>query len=64
MVRRIEGERRNVIRVDRVTNEAARSMCVQADHEEEGKVVSVPERFKTLVADFVVRGCIHQEHDE
>lgn len=64
MIRGIKRECWYVIRVDRVTDEAAGGMCVKPDHEEEGEVVSIPERFETLLADFVVCGGIHQEHDK
>lgn len=39
-------------------------MGVEADHEEERKVMGVPESFKALLTDFVVSGSIHQHHEE
>jgi hypothetical protein len=37
---------------------------VYANHEEEGKMMGVPECFEALLTDFVLSGGIHQEHDE
>ena len=62
--RRVEGEGRNVVRVGGVADEASGGMGVKTDHEEERKVVRVPESLKTLVANLVVRGGVHQEDDE
>lgn len=39
-------------------------MGVDANHEEEREVVSVPENFETLLANLVVCGSIHQDHDQ
>ena len=39
-------------------------MGVESKHEEECEVVSIPESLKTLLADFVVGGRVHDEHDE
>jgi hypothetical protein len=39
-------------------------VSVNADHEEEGQVVCVPEGFETLLADLVVCGCVHEHHDQ
>ena len=64
VLRRIEGERGDVVGIRRVTDEASGGMGVETDHEEEREVVSVPEGFETLVADFVVRRGIHKDHDE
>ena len=47
-----------------VTHEAAGGVGVDAEHEEEGEVVGVPERFKTLVTDLLMRRRVHQNHDE
>lgn len=47
-----------------VTDEASSGVAVEADHEEEGKVVGVPEGLEALVADLVVRRGIHEDHDE
>ena len=64
VLRGIEGESRNVIRVGRITNEAAGRVSVQTYHEKEREVVCVPEGLETLIADLVVGGCIHQDHEE
>lgn len=39
-------------------------MGVQADHEEKREMMCVPERLEALLAHFVVRGCVHDDHDE
>jgi hypothetical protein len=62
--RRVEGECRDVIRIDTVTHETAGGMGVQADHKEESQVVSIPECLETLITNFVVGGRIHKKHDE
>ena len=61
---RVEGEGRDEVWVDGVTNEAAGGVGVETDHEEEGEVVSVPERFEALVTDLLVCGRVHEHHDE
>lgn len=60
----IEREGRDVIRFGEITNEAAGSMGVKANHEEESQVVGVPERFKALGANLLMRRRVHQNHDE
>jgi len=64
MIRGVKWKTRDVIRVNRVSNKAASSVRVNANHEKECEVVGVPKRFKALLADFVLSGGIHQEHDE
>ena len=39
-------------------------MRVQADHEKERKVMGVPERFETLMANLVMCGRVHEQHDQ
>jgi hypothetical protein len=39
-------------------------MCVQADHEEESQVMGVPECFKALMANLVMRGRVHEQHNQ
>ena len=60
----VEGEFLLEGRVGGVTHEAADGMGVQADHEEESEVVGVPEGLEALVADLLVRGGVHEHHDE
>ena len=64
VVSRVEGESRDVIGIDCVSDETASGVGVESDHEEECEVVGVPESLKTLVADLVVGGRVHDEHDE
>ena len=64
VLRRVERERGDVVGARRVADEASSGMGVETNHEEEREVVSVPESFETLVADFVVRRGIHEDHDE
>ena len=62
--RGVEGERGDVVGVSRVTDEASGGMGVETDHEEERKVVRVPEGLEALVADLVVCGGVHEKHDQ
>ncbi len=61
---RIERETRDVVGISGVTDEASGGMTIKTDHEEERKVVSVPEGLKALVTNLVVCGGVHQDHDE
>ena len=61
--RRVEGEGRNVVRVGGVADEASGGMGVKTDHEEESKVMGIPERLEKLVANLVVGSGIHEEHN-
>ena len=61
---RVVGEAVGVVGVDRVADEASSSVRVKTDEEEERKVVGVPEGLEALVADLVVGGGVHEEHDE
>lgn len=45
-------------------DEASSGVRVDADHEEERQVVSVPERLETLLANFCVGGTVHEDHNE
>ena len=47
-----------------VANKATSGVGIQADEKEERQVMSVPERLEALVADFVMRSRIHEQHDE
>ena len=56
VLRGIEGEGGDIIRIHRIADEAASGMRVESDHEEERKVMRVPESFETLGAYLVVSG--------
>ena len=64
VIRRIEGERLDIVGVGGVTDEASSGMGVQADHEEESEVMRVPEGLEALGADLVVGGGVHEHHNE
>lgn len=64
MFGRVEWEAANIIRIDRITDEAPSGVGVESDHEEEGQVVSIPECLEALLADLMVRRGIHYEHYE
>jgi hypothetical protein len=64
VLRRVEREVRDEVGVDRVTDEAAGRVRVEADHEEEREVVRVPEHLERLRADLVVRRGVHEDHDK
>jgi hypothetical protein len=60
----IEGEDLAVRWFSGVTHETSSGVSVEANHEEERKVVRVPERLKALVANFVVSSRVHEDHEE
>ena len=64
MFGRVEGESRNVIGIDGVSDKTASSVSVESDHEEKCEVMSVPKCLEALTADLVVSGRIHYDHDE
>lgn len=49
---------------DGITDETARGVGVEGEHEDDEEVVGVIEGFEGLLADFAVRGGVHQEHAE
>jgi hypothetical protein len=61
---RIERERWDIIWINRVTDKATSGVRVEANHEKECEVMGVPERFEALVADLMVCGGVHQDHDQ
>lgn len=60
----VEGESIGEAWKSRSTYEAADGVGVETDHEEEGEMMSVPKRLEALLADFVVRSAVHDNHDE
>ena len=64
VIRLVEGEHSRIRGFGRVAHEASGGMGVQTDHEEERKVVRVPESLKALVANLVVRRGVHEDHDQ
>jgi len=64
MLRRVEGEGRNIIGIDAVSDKTASGMRVKGDHEEKCEVVSIPKCLEALAADLVVSGGVHYEHYE
>lgn len=64
VVRRVEWERASVVGIYGVANETTSGMGIKADEEEERKMMSVPKNFEILVADLVVCGGIHENHDQ
>ena len=61
---RVVREAVGVVGVDRVADEASSSVRVKTDEEEEREVMCVPEGLEALVADLVVGGGVHKQHDE
>jgi hypothetical protein len=45
-----------------VTHEATSGVSVETEHKRNEEVVSVPESFEGLLANFSVGSCIHQKH--
>lgn len=64
VLRRVEREGSNVIRVDGVAHETSSSVSIEADHEKESQVMGVPKCFEALLANLLVRKGIHDHHDE
>ena len=64
VLRRVEGEGCDVVRVNTVTDEATSSMTVKSNHEKECRVMGVPESLEALIANLPMRGSVHQEHDQ
>lgn len=60
----IEWERRDVVGVNRVADEASRCVSVETDHEEECEMMRIPKGLEALVADLVVGSGVHEKHDE
>jgi hypothetical protein len=56
VLRGIEGEGVDIIRVHRIADETAGRMRIQANHEKECKMMCIPESFKALGAYLVVSG--------
>lgn len=61
---RVEWECRDGVGVNRVADEAAGCMGVQAEHEEEGEVVGIPEGLETLLTNLLVGSRVHDDHDQ
>ena len=61
---RVEGEVGNEIGIGRVSYEASDGMSVQTEHEEECKVMGIPESLEALVANLGMGRGIHQNHNE
>ena len=64
MFGRVEREGGDVIRIDGVTDEAPGGMGVETKHEEKRKMMGIPEDFKSLVANLLVGGRVHKNHDK
>lgn len=64
VLRGIEWEARDVVRVDGITDETTSGVGVETEHEEECKVVSIPKGFKALVSDLLVGSRVHYNHDQ
>jgi hypothetical protein len=62
MLRGVEGESWDIIRVRRVADETTSRMRIKTDHEKEREMMGIPEGLKTLIAYLVVSSCVHQEH--
>lgn len=60
----VEGERRDVVGVSGVTDEASSGVGVQTEHEEEGQMMRIPKCLEALVANLGARGGVHEQHDE
>ena len=60
----VEGEGLSEPWLRATANEASRGVCVEADHEEERQMMSIPERLKTLLTYFRMGGGVHEDHNE
>ena len=63
-LRVVEGEDFGEAWIRGTTDEASGGMGVEANHEEERQVVSIPECLEALLADFCVASTVHQDHDK
>lgn len=59
VLRGIEWEALDVVRVDRITDETTSRMGVKTEHEKECKVVGIPKGFEALVSDLLVGSSVH-----
>jgi len=64
MLSRIEREGWDVVGVHGVPNKATGGVRVESDHEKECEMVGIPEGLETLIADFMMGGSVHEEHDK
>ena len=64
VLRPVEWEALDILRLRGVADEASGSMSIEANEEEESKMMRVPKGLEALCADFVVGRGIHQHHDE
>lgn len=60
----VEGEFGLEVGEGGVTDEASHGVGVKTEHEEEREVVGVPEGLETLLANFVCRSRVHEDHDQ
>lgn len=60
----VEGEGEGVIGVHGVTHETTGCVGVQGNHEEKCQVMGVPESLEALLANLLMCGSVHQEHDQ
>lgn len=60
----VEGELGGKVGEGGVTDEAAHSVGVDAEHEEEREVVGVPEGLEALLTNFLSTGRVHEDHDQ
>jgi len=61
---RVEGEGRDVVGINGVTDETSSRVRVETEHEEEGEMMGVPKRLKALVANLLAGRGVHEQHDE
>ena len=59
----VERERRLEVGEGAVADEASGRMRVETEHEEKREMMRVPEGLEALLADFLVSGRIHEDHD-
>jgi len=52
------------VRLNTIADEAPSGVCVDADHEEEREVMCIPESLEALVANLMVGGGVHEDHDK
>ena len=64
VLRGIEGEGIDIVRVHGIADETAGRMGIQANHEEEREMMCIPEGFEALGAYLVVSGRVHQDHQK
>lgn len=64
MVCSVEWEYFRICRIYGVANETTRGVRIDSNQEEKGEMVGIPKHFEALLANFLVSGRVHKNHDQ